>query len=114
MEDSFKGKEQINLWEASENNRYGFSFQPPATTTQKASIPFGTNITTATVSATDENGDTVNDLITNSNVSENIVSCSLSFPAAGVGIYYLKFILELDDGSVWVKSFKRIYAEEIL
>jgi len=107
----FLGFENIILNPSSIKNTYGFIFTPATTITEKASLPYNLNIVSIVVSAYTEDNIAANDLIYSSSLSDNTITLALSYPAAGQGEYIIKFILTLNDNSVWVKTFNRISCE---
>jgi len=113
----FKAVKPIILQPNSLKNAYMFEFAPASGPTEKGSIPYSLSVSSATVSGSfAENGtDVSSELIAETpTVSSNTVTVKLNYPqTTGEGKYNLRFILLLDDGSIYEFDFTAINAENI-
>ena len=117
MANDFKAVQPIILQPASVSNSYQFEFAAAESSGAKGSIPYGTSVSTATVSGSfaETSEDVSSELISEApTVLSNIVTVLLDYPTnSGEGKYNLRFILTLDDGSVWEFDFTSIQAVNI-
>jgi len=113
INDDFENLPAILLGIDDRKNSYMFIIDAATTATSKGAIPYGTLISSATVSASDGSGNNVTtELINSTSVSTNSVITKLDYPTVtGAGTYSLKFVLTLDDSSTWTKNFRRVIAE---
>ena len=128
FDDSFKGDKEVILQPLDYNINHGFTVTVKSSITpdpdDEGRIPYGTNVTSVSVSAykiTDEernplpNGPIlVNDLISNTpTVFENIIYVKLSYPITnGLGYYKITMEITIDNGSRQEIDFKRIFVKD--
>jgi hypothetical protein len=114
--DDFEGASGVIIQSRSRNNSYRFKFDPPSTQNGKGSIPYGTTVSSATVSGYTEAEVNVStqliETISVPTTEDNIVVVRLKYPGS-IGRYKLTFLLTLSDGSTWEKDFNRIEAVEL-
>lgn len=112
--DDFEGSDYIYLQPSNRKNAYRFTFEPASNVNTKGSIPFNTNVASIVVSGfTDLGVDVSTTLIDETpNLDDNVVLLKLNYPGTE-GDYRLKFVLTLDDGSVFEKDFRRIKVIDI-
>jgi hypothetical protein len=104
----FKGTDDIKLQPYSEKNYYRFKFEPATSADGKGAIPFGTTVSSVTVSGYNDTGSDVTTLLLNETpvVSSNVVTCAFDWVSAGN--FKVTFYLTLSDDSKWEKDFDRI------
>lgn len=110
--DDFEGNGFILLQSNSSKNSYRFKFEPASTAEGKGAIPYETQMTSVNVSGYFEDGTDVSAVMVDSVQlfdTEDAVVVDLNYPGTE-GRYKLRFILTLNDGSIWEKDFNRIEA----
>jgi len=77
-------------------------------------IPYGTNVSSAAVTAKDADGNTVTDLVAEYATADNVVTVKLSYPSiSGDGKYSLTFALTLDNGETVIEEdYNRVIAKD--
>lgn len=113
MPDLFSTKGNVLLQPGSATVPYTFTFAPASSeTANDGSIPYGTTIDGAEVTAADKNGDDVtSEIITSSSLSTPVVTVIFKYPAiSGDGKYSIKILLTLSSGAVMEFDFTRIHA----
>lgn len=77
-------------------------------------IPYNTNVSSVSVTAYDEDGNVVTDLVQGSpSVSDNVVTITLSYPStSGTGRYKLTCVMTLNTGTTIEWDYDRVYAED--
>ena len=116
MSDLFSTTGLISLQPGSATVPYTFTFAAASSATANdGSIPFGTTISSAAVTAFDAAGnDVTTEMVVSSSVSSPVVTVSLKYPATtGQGVYSLEMLLTLSTGAVMEFDFTRVYAEDI-
>jgi len=114
---SFRGNRKYILYRGnSELDIKIFSWEFKVCSTSTANdqfLPYGTNISSAELTAVDSDGTAVTSIFVGSEtVLSNVVSQKFTFPDEGVGTYTVFFKLTLDDGQV-LNAEDRVYAEEL-
>jgi hypothetical protein len=109
--DDFEGSDYIYLQPSNRKNAYRFTFEPAASINVKGSIPYNTNVSSVSVSGfTDLGVECTSSLIYGTpTLASNVVTLKLDYPGEE-GDYRLKFVLALDDESIFEKDFRRIKA----
>jgi len=116
MGDSFVTNGTIVLQPGSHTVPYSFTFAAATSATvNDGSLPYGTTISGADVTAFDTGG---NDVTTEMVVSETnttlVVTVNLKYPVTpGAGRYSLEFVLTLSSGGVIEDDFTRILATDV-
>lgn len=112
---SFQGDDIIRLQPNDSGLVYRFEFtQTSSNTANDGFLPPGTTVSGITVTAHKEDGtDATSDLIdTGSAVNNNIATIPLKYPGSE-GIYHIRIICALDDGSTVEADFNRVKAEDL-
>jgi len=113
----FKGNKEILLQPADENISVAFSFPVKSSSTDGANwLPYGTTITSGTVTAYTAAGvDVSDDLIYGAiTYSDYQVIVPFMYPtAAGVGSYSVRFVLTIDNDSTMEADFNRIICKDL-
>ncbi len=113
MSDSFQGTANITLQANDSKVPYSFTFTVcSSATANNGLLPYGTNISTVTVTAYDSALSPVLTIISGTpTVASNVVTVKLGWPGSA-GIYKLTFVATLDnaDGTKIEADFTRVYA----
>lgn len=112
--DDFDGADVIYLQPGNLKNVYRFAFLPANSITDKGSIPYGTSVSSVVVSGYNTDDENVSSIMIDEapTVTSNIVSIKLNYPGSE-GTHRLKFLLTLNDSSVYEKDFRRIRAIDL-
>lgn len=90
----------ITLHQGDYQVTYSFLASPcTSSTANDGTIPYGTTVSSVSLIITDDNGDTVNDLVDGVTVSDNVIYITMTYPAAGDGRYKIRCIMTLDSGT---------------
>ncbi|MBW2606136.1 MAG: hypothetical protein JRD05_00725 [Deltaproteobacteria bacterium] len=115
MKDSFQGVESIILQPGSETVPYTFTFAAASSATANdGSIPYGSTISGADVTAFDKDGaDRTSEMVVSETNTTTVVTISLKYPATtGNGRYSLEIVLTLSTGAKMEFDFNRVYARD--
>lgn len=110
--DSFIGREPIELLSGDDSLGYAFSIQPcSSVTSNDGHIPYGTNISSVSVTIVDGDGeDYADEILQDTDIDENIVTLSLSYPTSDTtGKHTINILATLDNGSVKHLKFNRLF-----
>lgn len=92
--------------------RFGFAACSSATANDGA-IPYGDTVSDCVVTAHDEDGNNVDDLINgDASVNSDNVIVKLDYPSNGAGVYHLSFKITTTNGMVDDWDYNRIRAED--
>lgn len=114
--DSFLEADPISVQPKDNGVPYEFEFAPSTSVTANdGAIPFGETVSTATVTAHEDDGldtDATSILIVSSSVASNVVTVKLKYPNK-IQIFHLTFELTLSGGAVIEFDFNRVSSEDI-
>ncbi|NOR27598.1 MAG: hypothetical protein GQ540_03605 [Lutibacter sp.] len=113
--DNFQGTRDIILQTNSKDVPYSFTFTVNSSATANdGALPFGTNVSTAVVTAhIAETGVADSEIVANSSVGSNVVTVDMTYPSTnGVNWYHLTFVLTLDNGAILEFDYNRVYVED--
>ena len=106
----FNGTSPIVLQPLTKRVPYAFTITEKTSETSKGWLIYGTNVIDAEVTAFDDEGNEVTDLIDSTNLVDNVITVKLTYPSAGEGYYSLRFKLIIDNDSEEEVDFSRINA----
>jgi len=82
-----------------------------SSTANDGNIPYGTSVSSAVVTAYDDDDSVVADLVDSYSVANNIVTVIMSYPStSGAGKYSLRMTLTLSDASTQEERYDKIEA----
>jgi hypothetical protein len=116
MGDSFQGVEDIVLQPGSATVPYTFTFAASSSATANdGSIPTGTTIATAVITAFSEAGaDVTAEMVASETNSNTVLTINLKYPATTkAGRYSLEMLVTLSSGAVMEFDFTRVFAKDV-